>query len=221
MGTLAIQNFYNGKHRHSNVVATSKWGSYDDALNLVKTFAGKLRTIYAEGVGNGYDVDNHTTEPDAVNYFHVACYQACDGLYEGDTRTNAFLHSISTTDEDREAFELTADKLVFIWGSYTQDMVIDDADDTHSLGVYIDWCIENGVINFDKTTVNFELCHEYERKDDWMWEHDKSDADYEELPEVEGDYKAVPLRQILANAFYPYYEWRTTSGKRRSVAHQK
>lgn len=26
MGTLAIQNFYNGKH--SNVVATTTWGSY-------------------------------------------------------------------------------------------------------------------------------------------------------------------------------------------------
>lgn len=219
MGTLAIQNFYNGKH--SNVVATTTWGSYDDALKLVKSFAGKLRTIYENGVGKGYDVHPHTTETDAVNYFHVACYQACDGLYEGDTRTNAFLHSISTTDEDRKAFELMADKLAFIWDSYTQDMVIDDADDTHSLGVYVDWCVENGVINFDKTTVNFELCHEYERKDDWMWEHDRSDADYEELPEVEGDYKAVPLRQILANAFYPYYEWRTTSGKRRSVAHQK
>ena len=154
MGTLAIQNFYNGKHRHSNVVATTTWGSYDDALKLVKSFAGKLRTIYENGVGKGYDVHPYATETDAVNYFHVACYQACDGLYEGDTRTNAFLHSISTTDEDREAFELTADKLAFIWDSYTQDMVIDDADDTHSLGVYIDWCVENGVINFDKTTVN-------------------------------------------------------------------
>ena len=32
MGTLAIQNFYNGKH--SNVVATTTWGSYDDALSI-------------------------------------------------------------------------------------------------------------------------------------------------------------------------------------------
>lgn len=53
MGTLAIQNFYNGKHRHSNVVATTTWGSYDDALKLVKSFAGKLRTIYENGVGKG------------------------------------------------------------------------------------------------------------------------------------------------------------------------
>lgn len=218
MGALAIQNFYNG--RHSNVVATTTWGSYDDALNLVKTFAGKLRTIYADGIGKGYTVNNRASELDAVNYFHVACYLACDGIYKGDTRTQAFLHSISKTDEHRGELELTDGKLAFAWSEYDQDMLMIDAEDRHSLGVYIDWCVENGAINFDKTTVNFELCHEYESKDDWMWERDRSDADYEELPEVEGDYKAVPLRQILANAFYQYYEWRTTSGKRR-VAHQK
>ena len=118
MGTLAIQNFYNG--RHSNVVATTTSGSYDDALKLVKSFSGKLRTIYENGMGKGYNINPCTTETDAVNYFHVACYQACDGLYEGDTRTNAFLHSISTTDEDRETFELTAGKLAFIWDAYTR-----------------------------------------------------------------------------------------------------
>ena len=205
MSIFAIQNLYNGEQ--VNMVVTNTWGSYSSALKFLKTFAGRVQENYETDIENDYDASIYAPENLQINFFNVACYDACDGVYEGDTRTQAYLQSISRTAEEHETVPFTDEYVSFVWTREIQDRLMDDVDDDdRAKGMTINWYIEDSVIDLDKTTVDLTLCYEFTRKHDWLWEH--SDADYEELPVEENGYKEVPLRRILDGTHSSYYEWR-------------
>ena len=113
MGILVIQNKYN--EEHSNAVVTHTYGNYNDAINAIKKFASKFFAVYNEGVDKDFDVKHRASQRDDINYFHAVCYTVADGVYEGDTRTQAFLQSIS-----KSAKEFDTNPATFIkrWEPY-------------------------------------------------------------------------------------------------------
>lgn len=218
MGILVIQNKYN--EEHSNAVVTHTYGNYNDAINAIKKFASKLFAVYNEGVDKDFDVKHRASQRDDINYFHAVCHTVADGVYGGDTRTQAFLQSISKSAKEFDTIETTKDKFSFVWTDSLQEELLDDVDDDGdgSLGVIINWYIKDGAIDFNKTTVDMTLCYEFTDKEDWLWDH--SDADYEELPTEENGYREVSLHKILANVHSSYVEWRYDRSN-SPVAYQK